>query len=142
MVGPNNSTTPEIFNYDKKDDISDVDKLLIKNEKLRGIPVKCFSTTSEWATYGPQDFERIRPLTNVDDAVKKLLWVYDNPKKAKQIAKRAYIWTRGYDWQQIARKWDNLFQEAYKKLEHERSKAKDDSSRKAGPSSVKREPAK
>lgn len=124
IVGPNNTTTPELFNYDKNEDISDINKIY---HKLRGVPVKCFSTSSEWATYGPQDFERIRPLVNIDDAVKKLLWVYDNPDKAKKIAKKAYKWALKHDWKIIVNKWDALFRQAFERLEYERTKVTNDS---------------
>ena len=121
VLAPNNTTHPELFNYDKDEDISDMDKLY---KKVRGIPAKCHDTSSEWATYGAEDFERVRPLANVDDMVKKLIWIYDNPAKVKQIADRAYKWIQDYDWKLIAKKWDDLFQQTYDELEKERAKVK------------------
>jgi len=120
VVGPNNTTTPELFGYDYKEDVSDIEAIY---PKLRGIPYKCGSTSSEWAVYGVQDLERIRPLANVDDAVKKLIWAYDNPDKVKEIVERAYNWIQNYSWDIICQKWDTLFQEAYKELTDERTEA-------------------
>lgn len=120
IIAPNNTVHPELFGYDKDEDISDMDTLY---QKVRGIPVKCFSTTSEWATYGSQDLMRPRPLTNVDDAVKKLMWVYDNPDKVKEITERAYTWVQDYTWDKIVAKWDKLFQEQYSILQEERAHA-------------------
>ncbi len=122
LVVPNNTTHPEILGYDPKEDISDMEILY---QKVRGVPYKCGSTSSEWtAAGGANDFERMRPIGNVEDAVKKLLWVYDNPDKVKQIEDRAYEWIQQYTWDKIVPEWDKLFQEVYKNLEEERSKVK------------------
>jgi len=121
VIAPNNTTHSELFDYDANEDISDMDKLYTK---VRGIPLKCGNSLSEWATFGGQDFERIRPLTNVEDAVKKLIWVYDNQDKVGQIVERAYSWVQNYTWENIAKQWDELFQQVYKELENERNKTK------------------
>jgi len=121
VIAPNNTTHPELFGYDHKEDISDMETLW---QKVRGVPIKCGSTSSEWAAYGIQDLERIRPLTNVEDAVRKLIWVYDNPDKVKDITERAYKWVQQYSWQNIAKQWDALFMEAFNELENERAKIK------------------
>jgi len=121
VVAPNNTSHRELYGYDEEDDISDLDKIA---EKLRGIPVMCYSTKSEWATYGVQDFERVRPLVNVEDAIQKLIWAYDNPDKTSKIVDRAYNWIQKYSWDIIAKEWDKLFQKVYNELEDERAKAK------------------
>lgn len=117
-LAPNITSIPEIFGTEGNniEDLAD-----LETKEIRGIPLKASSTTSEWATYGPTDYERIRPLTNVDDAVKKLLWVYDNPEKAKVIADRAREWIQQYDWELIGKKWDEYFTMMYNDLEKERS---------------------
>lgn len=120
VVAPNNTVHPELFGYDKDEDISDMDKLY---QKVRGVPVQCGSTSSEWATYGSADLMRPRPLTNVDDAVKKLMWVYDNPDKAKEITDRAYDWVQNYTWDKIVAQWDTLFKDVYAGLKKERDSA-------------------
>lgn len=120
-LAPNITSIPELFGTEYKDQaLLEIDAL-VADESIRGIPLKSYSTTSEWATYGPTDYERIRPLTNVDDAVKKLLWVYDNPDKVKIIADRAREWIQQYDWTKIGKKWDEYFQMVYNNLEKERS---------------------
>lgn len=119
-IAPNITSIPELFNTEGNN-IEDLVELET-NEVIRGIPVKAGSTSSEWITFGPQDYERLRPLTNVDDAVRKLIWVYDNPEKAAQIAERAYNWIQEYSWIAIAKKWDEFFQKVYADLEEERLK--------------------
>lgn len=118
-IAPNITSIPELFNTENKnfDDPSE----LANDDSIRGIPVKAMSTSSEWVTYGPTDYERIRPLVNVDDAVKKLLWVYDHPEEAAKIAQRAYDWVQQYSWKNIADQWDQVFTKVYNELETERS---------------------
>ncbi|MCG3204062.1 MAG: hypothetical protein KCHDKBKB_00765 [Elusimicrobia bacterium] len=124
VVAPDNTVHPELFNYDpKKVDVGNIQNLP-DTETLRGLPYKSGSTSSEWATYGPQDFERVRPLGNVDDAVKKLVWAFDNPDKVKKITQNAYDWIQDYTWEKIGDQWDKLFKEVYDELEKERSKAR------------------
>ena len=71
--------------------------------------------------HGKLDLERTRPLTNVEDAVKKLTWVYDNPDEAKKIANRAYQWVSRLTWKSVAEKWDKIFQQTYAELQNERN---------------------
>ena len=89
-------------------------------DKVRGIPARAGSTNSEWVCLGMEDNERIRPLTNVDDLVQKLLWVYKYPERAKKITERAYEWVQELAWDKIVLKWDELFTRAYAELETER----------------------
>lgn len=128
VVAPNNTTHPELFGYNKDEDITDMNKLF--ENGVRGVPVLSGSTSSEWAVYGADDFERIRPLTNVDDAVKKLVWLHDNPEKGKEIAKRAHDWVQDYNWQKVVRDWDKLFITVYNELQKERAKVKYKASKK------------
>jgi glycosyltransferase involved in cell wall biosynthesis len=122
VVAPNNTTHPELFGYDKNEDITNMNKLF--ENGVRGIPMLSGSTSSEWAVYGAEDYERPRPLTNVDDGVKKLVWLYDNPEKSKEIAQRAFDWVQDYSWQHVVRDWDKLFIKVYNELQEERSKVK------------------
>ncbi len=121
-IAPNITSIPEIFNTEGNN-IENVEELST-NEQIRGIPIKAFSTSSEWTTYGPTDYERVRPLVNVDDAVRKLIWVYDHPEETKKITERAYNWIKQYSWEIIANQWDELFQKVYSDLEEERRQAK------------------
>jgi len=120
-VAPNITSIPELFNT-VGNNIDDL-KELETNDQIRGIPVKSGSTSSEWVCMGPDDFMRMRPLTNVDDAVRKLIWVYDNPDKAKVIAKRGQDWVQKYTWKKISETWDFLFQKVYADLNQEREAA-------------------
>ncbi len=117
-LAPQITSIPEIFGIQPNESRGIAE--LVKDENVRGIPIKSFSTSSEWATYGPTDFERVRPLTNVDDAVQKLIWIYDHPEEVKEVTERAYKWVQQYSWANIANQWDILFTEAYEALEAER----------------------
>jgi glycosyltransferase involved in cell wall biosynthesis len=121
-LAPNITSIPEIFNT-VGDNYEDVNRLADSN--IRGIPIKAGSGLSEWTTFGPTDYERVRPLTNVEDAVKKLIWAYDHPDLAAKIAQRGYEWVQEYSWEKIANKWDEFFQEVYNNLEKERENAKE-----------------
>lgn len=118
VVAPDNTIHPEILGYDG--DVSDISALCDRG--IRGVPYKSGSNMSEWATYGPADLERVRPLGNVEDAVKKLVWVYDNPDKVEGIKERAYEWVQNYTWDKIAKQWDDKFTAVYNDLENERAK--------------------
>ena len=64
------------------------------------------------------DNEVQRPLTDVDDLVRCLLEVHNNPEEAKKRAKAGYEWiTTQMDWQKnIALEWISIFDEAYQEL--------------------------
>ena len=120
-IAPNITSIPEIFNTvgNDYDNLEDIEK-----SEIRGIPIKSGVGLSDWQTIGSTDYERIRPLTNVEDAVKKMIWAYDNQEKTKPIVERAYKWVQQYSWQGIAQKWDELFQKVYNNLEKEREDGK------------------
>ena len=122
VLVPNITAIPEIIGTDKISNIDNMEDLIKKT--IRGIPLKAGSTSSEWVCHGALDLERFRPLTNVDDGVNKLLWVYDNPDKVKPIVNRAYNWIKRMDWEDIAKKWDKLFTKIAKELEDERNNPK------------------
>jgi len=111
IVGPNVTSFREIFNTDQGFD----------PETARGIPIAANSTSSEFFCIGQTDNERIRPITNVDDAVSKLYWVYKNPEKTKKIVERAYKYASELTWENECKKWVDLFEEAYQALEVERN---------------------
>lgn len=97
-------------------------KLPIDGQKLRGIPCKAGSTSSEWIALGFSDNERIRPLTNVADMVEKMVWAYKNPDKVKEITERAYEWVQDLKWENIVKEWNDLFLDTFNTLEQERAK--------------------
>ena len=109
-LAPFHTTTPELFDLENTD----------INEDARGISYKSGSTKSEWAFYGPSDLIRERPLANVEDGVKKLVWIYENPEKVAKIEDNARKWIQNYSWEDIAKQWDVLFQDVYKELKEDR----------------------
>lgn len=126
IIAPNITSILDIFDsYNDKDpEKSGILPPPLTSEKLRGIPVKAGSNSSEWTCLGVSDNERVRPLTNVDDMVEKLVWVHDNKKAVKKIVERAYAWVQGLSWDNIVKEWDALFMKAYHELEREREVAK------------------
>lgn len=94
-------------------------------DTFRGIPVKAGSTKSEFFCMGVDDNERIRPLTNVDDMVEKMVWAHDNPEKVEKIVERGYNWVQELQWSTIVQQWDDLFTKAYKELTDSRKLGKD-----------------
>ncbi len=78
----------------------------------RGVKVKCGTTSSEFANFGPSDKDRIRPLTNVDDLVNGWLWVYEHPEEAKEMTEKAYAWAMENTWDKITDQWVKIFEEA------------------------------
>jgi glycosyltransferase involved in cell wall biosynthesis len=95
-------------------------KMIEADQDLRGIPVIAGSTSSEWICQGIDDNERIRPLTNVDDMVEKMVWAYSHRAAVSKIVERAYEWVQGISWKNIVNEWDNVFHNAYKALEEQR----------------------
>lgn len=122
IIAPNITSILDIFNSYNPDypEKSGAIPPSLDLPTLRGIPVKAGSTTSEWVCLGIEDNERIRPLTNVDDLVEKLLWVYKNPSKAQVIAQRGFDWVQTLAWNNIVKQWDDLFMKAYSELEKDR----------------------
>lgn len=88
----------------------------------RGRLVKCGSTTSEFANFGPTDKDRIRPLTNVDDLVENWLWAYNNPEEKAAMEEKAYKWAMKHTWDIISDKWVELFDRAWEDLQKEEKK--------------------
>lgn len=121
IIAPNITSILDIFN---SYDFDYSEEVLATSDKLRGIPIKAGSNSSEWICLGLEDNERIRPLTNVDDMVEKMLWVYKNPKLVKPIVDRAYEWVQGLSWDKIIEQWNDLFTKAYETLEKERAVGK------------------
>lgn len=124
LIAPNITAITDIFNCHEP--MENLNRWLEAGgwDKVRGIPVKAGSTSSEWLCYGVSDNERIRPLTNVDDMVQKLKWIYDNPKEVKKITDRAYEWVLNLSWENVVDKWVEVFDKAYEDLERERALAK------------------
>ena len=120
IIAPNITSIFDIFNsYDYDDSIEALED---PNTTLRGIPAKAGSTSSEWICMGLEDNERVRPLTNVDNLVDKMCWVYKNKdsKALNRIVDNAYQWVQTMQWERICEEWHQLFQKAYAELESDR----------------------
>jgi len=121
ILAPNITSILDIFDsYEFENDIDHIGLLTTEKHLLRGIPVKAGSTASEWVALGITDMERIRPLTNVDDLVQKMLWVHSHPKEVGRIVERGYKWVQDLSWDVVCKQWDELFMEAYKDIERQR----------------------
>lgn len=82
-IAPNNSTIPEILNFDKTNfDVEDQIKA------GRGLVYK----TNNTAMFGKFDHQRARPLGDIDDGLEKLEWLYNNRDKAQPMIDRAQEW--------------------------------------------------
>lgn len=85
---------------------------------------KSGSTPSLWTTI-QFDNEVPRPLTDIDDLVKILVEIHDNPQEAKRRAENAYRWVNAkMDWQRsIAPMWVKLFDKTWESVvEEEKTK--------------------
>lgn len=132
VIAPNITSIPEMLGMQEGDpeqpDLAWVEENL---SKLRGIPAKAGSTTSEFVCQGPTDNERMRPITNVDDMAEKLIWAYDNPDKALEVAERGYNWVKGVKWEDVGKEWIELLEGLYNELEAERKVARQAKEREA-----------
>lgn len=120
IIGPNITSLIDIFGTEGVDYSIEMLNNSEWRKKIRGIPVKAGSTSSEWICQGLEDNERIRPLTNVDDMVEKMLWVYNHPNETLEIINNAYAWIQNLDWPKVVAQWDQLITEAYTTLQSDR----------------------
>jgi glycosyltransferase involved in cell wall biosynthesis len=112
IVAPDNTSITEIFGG-HENEFED------NWQNFRGIPMKCGTTKSEWFSI-KDDYGRLRPITNVDDGVAKLLWVHRNPEKVNIIKENGYKWVMNLTWDKVCAKWIDIFDKAYKDVEKER----------------------
>jgi len=81
-------------------------------ETMRGIPFYAGTTDTEYICLGRDDNEVPRPITNVESAVKALVWGYENPSIVRTITENAYTWAQEHTWANENRKWTKVFEEA------------------------------
>lgn len=74
----------------------------------RGMLADCGTTTSEWVVPYGNNTDFPRPLTNVDDFVKKLLAISEGEYKEEMVEK-AFNWAVEHDWSKIGEQWIKLF---------------------------------
>ncbi len=58
-----------------------------------------------------QDYEVLRPLTNLEDLVDKMIYCIDHPEEMEKMTERAYQWVQQYSWDKIMPQWLSLFDE-------------------------------
>lgn len=109
ILFPRNTCLPEIIGDDK------------------GILVDCGKTENELYV-GTYDNDRIRPITDVKDMVDKMEWLMDNPDKSKEMVDKAYDFAMSLKWdgEQVGKKWEDIFEKAYKSALEEREVRKID----------------
>jgi glycosyltransferase involved in cell wall biosynthesis len=118
VMAPNHTALSEILNTTAITPGTSLPQLL--RQPVRGIPLAAGTTKSEWVNHGATDLERFRPLTNIDAAVQKLLWVYDHPERVRPIINRAYRWAKNLTWDSVVAQWEHLINTQFKLLETER----------------------
>lgn len=91
VVMPNNTAFTEIIG---------------PNEE-RGYLAKCGGDVNMYKTL-VLDNNLSRPVTDINDLVKKWKHVYDNKKEAQEKAEKAFQWVTNKTWDSIAEEWDKL----------------------------------
>lgn len=75
----------------------------------RGVLVRSGDTPNHLEMNGPYDNNLIRPVTNVEDLVDKLLWVYRSRQAVEKITEKAHAWAlENCNWDTIAEKFHQL----------------------------------
>ncbi len=97
VVAPNNTSLVEIL--DNGD---------------RGYLAPSGDTPTHWVVQGPNDLNRMRPLTNVEKAADIIGHIMDNYDEALLKADRAYEWASQLTWRsEIMPQWEDVFRKAY-----------------------------
>lgn len=75
----------------------------------RGVLVRSGDTPNHLEMNGPYDNNLIRPVTNIEDLVDKLLWVYRSREAVKKITEKAHAWAlENCDWDNITEQFHKL----------------------------------
>jgi len=82
-------------------------------EEARGVLYNSGGNLSQYAFF-PNDNEVLRPLPDLDDMLQKMLWVYNNPERCRQVEDRAYKWVdSSLNWSKnIVPNFNQVFQSA------------------------------
>lgn len=90
---PNNTSFPELLGED------------------RGYFMESGNTPSHFMVLGGFDNSIVRPLVDVEDGVKKLLEIKNNPDEVLRRTEKAYAWAKAnLNWDKIAEQWkDEVF---------------------------------
>lgn len=92
---PNHTSFPEIIG---------------ENEE-RGYLMSSGNKSTNFMVLGARDNSVVRPLVDVDDAVEKIVHIYNNNDEVQQKIDTAYNWVKeNLDWDKIAQQWrDEVF---------------------------------
>jgi glycosyltransferase involved in cell wall biosynthesis len=71
-----------------------------------------------------RDNSLIRPAVDIDDMVKQLIYIHDNPDEVAKVAEKGYEYIIKKDWDIVYGEWDSLFEEAHRALQFERGDSK------------------
>jgi len=104
VFAPNITSVPEILNTPDG----------FKPETSRGFAFNAGKGLNDIVCFGAQDNEVIRPISDVEDAVEKLVWSYNHPKETQTIVERAYKWASELTWKSENKKWIEVFDQAIK----------------------------
>lgn len=75
----------------------------------RGVLIRSGDTPNNLEMNGPYDNNLIRPVTNIEDLVDKLLWAYRSHQAIERITDKAYSWAlESCNWDDIAEKFHRL----------------------------------
>jgi glycosyltransferase involved in cell wall biosynthesis len=100
VIAPHHTTIPELLGNPTPAD------------RVRGLSVAC-GGPSLWVCQGAGDLGRTRPLTDVEDLVRQLRFVRENPGEAERLARDAHDWVQGLRWERIVSEyWLPLFAQA------------------------------
>ena len=93
---------------------------IVGKDNERGFTAKCGSNKSEWIHLSGENLdEPPRPLTNVDDMVEKMIFVWENVGKPEVLDKveAAYKWIQERTWKKIFEKqWLPIFKKIHDDL--------------------------
>jgi glycosyltransferase involved in cell wall biosynthesis len=104
VVAPHNSSIPELLGNRCPDDAA------------RGLSVKC-GGPSLWVHGGRMDHDSIRPLTDVEDMVDKLIFAQQNPGRVEEIVREAHAWVQHLSWERVmSEHWLPLFEDAARQV--------------------------
>lgn len=102
VFAPNITSVPEILNTHKGFD----------PKISRGFAFNSGKGVNDVVCFGAQDNEVVRPISDIEDAVEKMVWAYEHPEETKQIVERAYKWASELTWKKENEKWLEVFEQA------------------------------
>ncbi len=100
----NITSTAEILGIPEQKELREGKLPLPPEDSWRGLGIR----SKDWVYLGREDLERIRPTADVEDAVEKLIWIYENEKEALEMGKRASEFCSKLTWDKVGKMWISL----------------------------------